>query len=323
MYVELELELELYQSMYRMRAAERAIQQEYPHNQMKTPMHMSIGEEGIVAGVCTALKGKAKFYGTYRSHALYIAVTGETDGFFAELYGKATGPAGGKAGSMHLASPDHDLVMTSAVVGTTIPVTVGGAFREKYMGTDKIAVAFFGDGTVDEGVFWESLNLACLWKLPALFVCEDNGLAIHTPTSMRRGYASLGKIAKQYNCSVYDYSSDPPDVLAIHAMAKKAYTDIQFLQRPVLALISYYRHLEHVGVDEDFDAGYRSRDEFEQWLKKDPIKLLRQNLINRCREDEIVLIEKAVNKQIAVSIQKAKDAPFPESADLYKEVYCE
>lgn len=318
-----DLELELYRSMYLMRAAERAIQQEYPQNKMKTPMHMSMGEEGIVAGVCTALKGKAKFYGTYRSHALYIAVTGETDGFFAELYGKAAGPAGGKAGSMHLASPNHGLVMTSAVVGTTIPVAVGGAFREKYMDTDKIAVAFFGDGAVDEGVFWESLNLACLWRLPILFVCEDNGLAIHTPTSARRGFKSLGKIAEQYNCSVYDYSSDQPDVLAIHALGEKAYSDIQLFKMPALAIIPYYRYLEHVGVNEDFDAGYRSRDDFEQWLAKDPLAVLRQKLANRNQEDAIASIEESANKQIAASIQKAKDAPFPEPEDLYKGVYCE
>ncbi len=318
-----DLELELYRAMYRMRAAERAIQKEYPQNKMKTPMHMSMGEEGIIASVCNALKGKAKFYGTYRSHALYIAVTGETDGFFAELYGKATGPAGGKAGSMHLASPDYDLVMTSAVVGTTIPVAVGGAFRERYIGTDKIAVVFFGDGAVDEGVFWESLNLACLWKLPVLFVCEDNGLAIHTSTSMRRGYASLGRIAKQYNCAVYDYSSSQPDVLAIHSMAENAYACIQFFKIPALAIIPYYRYLEHVGVNEDFEAGYRFRDEFEQWLTKDPIALLRQNLIDQSRGDEIASIEEAVDKQIVVSIQKAKDAPFPRPEELYVGVYHE
>lgn len=318
-----ELELELYRSMYRMRAAERAIQQEYPQNEMKTPMHMSLGEEGIVAGICTALKGKAKFYGTYRSHALYIAITEETDGFFAELYGKATGPAGGKAGSMHLASPDHDLVMTSAVVGTTIPVAVGGAFREKYTNTDKIAVVFFGDGAVDEGVFWESLNLACLWKLPVLFVCEDNGLAIHAPTFARRGYESLGKIAKQYNCLVYDYPDGQPDVLTINHMAENAYVGIQFFKMPALVIIPYYRYLEHVGINEDFEAGYRSRDEFKRWLAKDPIALLRQNLINQNRGNEVVSIEKAINEQITVSVQKAKDAPFPEPRELYRGVYHE
>lgn len=318
------LKLELYESMYCMRTAERAIQQEYQNNKMKTPMHMSMGEESIIAGICIALKGRAKFYGTYRSHALHIGVTGETDGFFAELYGKATGPAGGKAGSMHLASPDHDLIMTSAVVGTTIPVAVGGAFREKYMNTDKVAVVFFGDGAVDEGVFWESLNLACLWKLPVLFVCEDNGLAIHTPTSVRRGYNSLGAIASQYNCSVYDYSSDgQPGVSGIHAMAENAYADIQYRKTPALAIIPYYRYLEHVGVNEDFDAGYRSRNEFERWLEKDPIKLLRQELLNQNQEDEVVSIEKGVDEKISVSIQKAKDAPFPKPEDLYKGLYNE
>jgi len=314
---------ELYQSMYRMRAAERAIQCEYGNDQMKTPMHMSMGEEGIVAGICTALKGKAKFYGTYRSHALYIGVTKNTDGFFAELYGKDTGPAGGKAGSMHLASPDDDLIMTSAVVGTTISPAVGGAFEQKYNKCDKISVVFFGDGAVDEGEFWESLNLACLWMLPVLFVCEDNSLAIHTPTSVRRGYTSLGAIASGYNCSVYDYTGCKPDALTCYDMAQEAYEDIRTMQRPGLAILPYYRHLEHVGVNEDFDAGYRSREEFVKWQKEDPVTTLRQTLEDRYQEDAVVSLEMPIDQEIARSIQKAKDAPFPKPEDLYKGVFGE
>lgn len=315
------LVLELYESMYRMRAAEQAIQQEYQNNGMKTPMHMSMGEEGIVAGICTALKGRAKFYGTYRSHALYIAITGETDGFFAELYGKATGPASGKAGSMHLASPDHGLVMTSAVVGTTIPVAVGGAFREKYLGTDKIAVVFFGDGAVDEGVFWESLNLACLWKLPVLFVCEDNGLAIHTSTAKRRGYPSLINIINQYGCPTF--YTDTTDTEEIYWKTIKMAEEMKTNQRPGFFSLKYYRYLEHVGVNEDFDAGYRSSNEFERWLERDPIKILRQELVSRNQEDAVISIEKEIDKKISVSVQRAKDAPFPQPKDLYRGVYSE
>ena len=181
------LNVELYRKMCLIRTAETAICEHYPEDELKTPMHMSMGGEAICAGVCHALKAEDQVLGTYRSHGIYLAKTMETDRFFAEMYGRATGTSRGKAGSMHLMAPEHGLICTSAIVASHIPVALGAAFVNKATDNGQTVAVFFGDGAIDEGVFWESLNFACLRKLPVMFVCEDNGFAVHVPDPWRPG----------------------------------------------------------------------------------------------------------------------------------------
>ncbi len=315
-YTDSGLNLRLYQKLYLIRKAEEYIQRKYPNDEMKTPMHMSMGEEAIVTGVCEALRGQGLFFGTYRTHALYLAVTGETDKFFAELYGKATGTAAGRAGSMHLASPENGLVLTSAVVGTTIPLAVGSALASKMRKDSKISVSFFGDGATDEGVFWESLNAACLWRLPVIFVCEDNGLAIQTPISKRRGYESLVDIVSRFNCLVL--KTDTTDVKKVYELVKNAVDYIRSSSGPVFLNLKYYRYLDHVGVETDFKEGYRPEEEFKEWLERDPLKIQREFLIQNLEieEDEIMEMEGKIENQISLSITMARLSPFPEKDDL-------
>ena len=215
-----DLGMALYRDMFLCREAEEAICREYMSDVMKTPMHMSMGGEAIAAGICRALGVQDQLVGTYRSHAIYLCRTGETDLFFAEMYGKATGMAHGKGGSMHLSAPEAGLISTSAIVASGIPVAVGAAFANRRQGNGKVVAVFFGDGAVDEGVFWESLNAACLWKLPVLFICEDNGLAVHTPKEVRHGYSDLSEIVAQYRCSVF--RDDTTDVERIHDLDIKS-----------------------------------------------------------------------------------------------------
>lgn len=311
--------LALYKKMYLIREAEAEIRREYTKDEMKTPMHMSLGEEAIAAGVCQALPEGSHGYGTYRSHALYLAWTEETDKFFAELYGKANGTAGGKAGSMHLASPDHGLMATSAVVGTTIPLALGDAFAAKYNGLDRITVSFFGDGATDEGVFWESLNAACLFELPILFVCEDNDLAIHISKRQRRGYDSLANIVRAFKCNVFDGKGD--DAEKVYYMARTAVDSIRTEHRPSLLYLTYFRGLEHVGVNEDFEAGYRSRKEYVEWQEKDPLYILRKKLF-KDHNEEVFQIERQIYGQVLESRIKAQDMNFPNAEELMKGVYC-
>ncbi|MBI2599779.1 thiamine pyrophosphate-dependent dehydrogenase E1 component subunit alpha [Candidatus Daviesbacteria bacterium] len=309
------LVLNLYKKAYLIRAAEELIIKHYDSNEMKTPMHMSMGEEGICAGVCTALEGNLQAFGTYRSHGLYLALTEETDRFFAEMYGKVTGVLRGKGGSMHLLSPDDGLLGISAVVGSTLPLAVGSAFANLYLKKKQITAVFFGDGAVDEGVFWESLNVACLKKLPVLFVCEDNGYAVHTPPSLRHGYKSLTNIIKQFPVSVFE--TDSTDAEVIYKLTMQAARSIKKKQQPAFLYLKYYRYLEHVGVHEDFHAGYRSRKEFIGWQKKDPVRLLRNKLKGlKVKESDIAKLEESINKQLEKSLEKAVKAPFPNSSEL-------
>ena len=304
------LNFELYKKMFLVRRAEEMIQIYYPEDHMKTPMHMSRGSEAICAGVCEALGPDSHVLGSYRSHGLYLVKTMETDRFFAEMYGKATGVAKGKAGSMHLMDRAAGLLCTSAIVGTHIPVAVGAAFANKRAGNGRAVAVFFGDGAVDEGVFWESLNMACLRRLPVLFVCEDNGYAVHTPVEQRHGYRSITDIVAQFDCQVFQ--SDSTDVEVIHALTLDARAAMDRDDCPGFMHLRYYRYLEHVGVSEDFDAGYRSREEFDKWLAADPIKVQRERLLGMMPEEQIRQIEEAIEQQVERSRKRAQAAPFPE-----------
>ena len=312
--------LNLYKKAYLIRATEELIIKHYDNNEMKTPMHMSMGEEAISAGVCMALGKKSQIFGTYRSHGLYLALTEETDKFFAEMYGKVTGVLRGKGGSMHLLSPTDGLLGVSAVVGSTLPLAVGSAFANVYLKKSKITTVFFGDGAVDEGVFWESLNIACSKGLPVLFVCEDNGYAVHTPSSERRGYKSLVNIIKQYSCSVFE--TDSTDAEQIYKLSTEATASIQKKHQPAFIHLKYYRYLEHVGVHEDFNAGYRSKKDFMKWQKKDPVKLLRNKLKKvKVKDMDIIKLENHIRIQVEKSFQKAKKDPFPNPSELLKNTF--
>lgn len=315
-----DLNIELYRKMYLIRTAERGICDKYSEDGMKTPMHMSMGEEAIAAGVVLALKEIDQIFGTYRSHAIYLAKTGDSDDFFAELYGRSTALLKGRGGSMHLCAPKHGFMGTSAIVASSIPVAVGSAFANKCFNNKKIVAVFFGDGAVDEGVFWESLNCACLMKIPILFVYEDNGYAVHSPVSQRHGYNSITKIIEGFNCLVR--STDTTDVEEIYNLTSECLEELRKNSRPVFLHLKYYRYCEHVGIAEDFNAGYRLKAEFEEWKKRDPLLLQRNKLINLgFSEDEINKIEKEINLQIEGSIKRAQNAPFPDKNDLHKELY--
>ncbi len=176
----------LYRAMYRIRRLEEEVARVYPSDKIKSPVHLSIGQEAVSVGVCEALEPQDIVFGTYRGHALYLAKGGDMRRMVAELYGKATGCTGGKGGSMHLIDSDRGVMGTSAVVGTTIANAVGYAYALRYRRRNAIVASFFGDGATEEGVFAESLNFAALKKLPILFVCENNQYAIHTHQSRRQ-----------------------------------------------------------------------------------------------------------------------------------------
>lgn len=314
------LNIELYKKLYLIRRAEEKIIECYNEDEMKTPMHMSMGEEAIAVGVCHALKKEDQVFGTYRSHAIFLAKTEDSDNFFAEMYGKATSPLKGKGGSMHLCAPNFGFMGTSAIVGSAISVAVGAAFANKRLKNGKIVAVFFGDGAVEEGAFWESLNVACLMKIPILFVCEDNGFAVHTPVHCRQGYKSITDIVFKFNCNVLKEEST--DVEIIYDLSCRAIELIKSTQLPCFLHLKYYRYLEHVGINKDFDAGYRSEDEFNKWHKIDPIKLQRNKLIKEgYEEDEIRKMESRIDIQIKEAITKAKKAPFADKGELYKGLF--
>ena len=311
--------LELYRKMYLIRKTEEVIREHYFDDEMKTPMHMSMGSEAISAGVCHALSPKDQILGTYRSHGIYLAKTMEVRRFFAEMFGRVTGTSKGKAGSMHLIAPQDGLICTSAIVASTIPVAIGAAFANKIQKNGIRTAVFFGDGAIDEGAFWESLNAACLWKLPVMFVCEDNGLAVHTPAHRRHGYRAITDIVTGFNCDVY--CSDSTDAEVIFTLTREALERMARDMRPAFMHLKYYRYLEHVGVNEDFKAGYRTRDEFNVWSKNDPLTIQRNKLLMSRDSADIEFIENQITTEVEDALTEAGQAPFPGDNVLIEDVY--
>jgi pyruvate dehydrogenase E1 component alpha subunit len=287
---------------------------------MKTPMHMSMGQEAVAVGVCEALGPQGQVFGFYRSHAVFLAKTDDPDRFFGELYGRVSGTAHGKAGSMHLAAPDKGFMCASAIVASSIPVAIGAAFANKQKRNDVIACAYFGDGALEEGVFWESLNVACVMKLPALFVCEDNGLAVHTATHARQGYKSITNIVSNFECSVLQENTT--DVETIYNLALEAAESIRSTQRPAFLHLKCYRYLEHVGIGRDFDAGYRAEAEFDEWNRRDPLLIQRQKLLSAgFSEEDLRDAERRLDDHLQQSVQKAKSASLPDADELYTGIF--
>jgi pyruvate dehydrogenase E1 component alpha subunit len=306
----------LYRRVLFIRLCEEKIRSEYSSDEMKTPVHLSVGAEAIAAGVIEALPPASKVFGTYRNHAIYLALTGECEKFFAELYGKKTGCAAGKAGSMHMSAPENGLVLTSAVVSTTIPVAVGAALANQYRESDSVVAVFFGDGAVEEGSFWESLNFACAHKLRILFICEDNDLAIHTPAAARQGFRSMMQAVAGFKCHMSGTKGHmPADVYrTVSAMITKMKND----PMPAFCHFPYLRYLSHVGVDEDFNAGYRSRPGTDQLAEYDPLVRAEElALESGLTGEDMNTIAEELTAQIESAVKNAKAAPLPEAGELY------
>ena len=307
-----------YRALYRIRRVEQEIARVYPADKIKSPIHLSIGQEAVSVGVCEALQPSDVVFGTYRSHALYLAKGGDLEKMIAELYGKVTGCAMGKGGSMHLIDTAAGVMGTSAVVGTTIPLAVGYAYALKLDGKDSIVVSFFGDGAVEEGVFHESLNFAALKSVPVLFICENNGYAIHSHQSKRQPMDNICERARVYGMPAERIEDN--DIFEIYERVKRASSKIRNGKRgPRFFECRTYWWKEHVGPNEDFDAGYRSRSEATPWFESDPLKTIGASLEPGRRGQ----IEVEVEAEIHEAFVFAEDSPFPDAGELYTDVFTE
>jgi TPP-dependent pyruvate/acetoin dehydrogenase alpha subunit len=306
---------QFYRSVYRIRRVEEEIARVYPSDKIKSPVHLSIGQEAVSVGVCEALRLDDVVFGTYRSHAYYLAKGGDLKKMMAELYGKATGCARGKGGSMHLVDVAHGVMGASAVVGTTIANAVGYAYALKLQRKDSIVVSFFGDGATDEGVFHESLNFAALKQLPLLFVCENNSYAIHTHLLRRHKEANLCERVRAYGMPALRVDNN--DILRIHEQAKVAVSELRGRQAgPFFLECLTYRWKEHVGPNDDFHLGYRSYEEARPWVEGDQLARLAALIAPGSRER----IEAAVEEEIRTVIAFAEQEPFPDAGELLTDV---
>ncbi|NER39830.1 MAG: hypothetical protein F6J93_38845 [Oscillatoria sp. SIO1A7] len=307
-----------YRSLYRIRRVEEEIAKVYPTDKIKSPVHLSIGQEAVSVGIAEALRADDIVFGTYRSHAMYLAKGGNLKEMIAELYGKVTGCAKGKGGSMHLIDNNAGVMGTSAVVGTTIPNAVGYAYALKYQRKDSIVVSVFGDGATDEGVFYESLNFAALKRLPIIFVCENNFYAIHTHQRIRQAVTNIYERAASYG--IPSERIEDNDLFRIYERVSDIVTGMRSgTPGPFLLECMTYRWKEHVGPGEDYHLGFRDRQEAEPWVKNDAVQLLAAKV----EPDRRSLIEAEVESEIEEAFKFAEDSLFPDAPELLADVFQE
>lgn len=307
----------LYRSLCRIRRVEEEVARMYPSDKIKSPVHLSIGQESVAVGVCEALRPTDVVFGTYRGHALYLAKHGDLKKMVAELYGKITGCAKGKGGSMHLIDVSAGVMGTSAVVGTTIPHAVGYAYAMRVRRNDTVVASFFGDGAADEGVFNESLNFAALKRLPVLFVCENNAYSIHSHQRTRQPASNIVERARAY--TIPAERVDDGDILRLYELARGAVEEMRSGGGPRFIECMTYRWKEHVGPNDDFDKGYRSRAEAEPWFARDQVDRMGALLPARARE----AIDEEVEAELREAFEFAEQSPFPPEEELYTDMYGE
>src|SRR3989344_3625528 len=266
---------ELYYEMKKIRSAEEKLIELCTAGWVMAPVHLSIGQEAVAVGVMAALEPEDKIVSTHRCHSHYLAKGGDMKKMMAEILGKATGCCRGRGGTMHLFDDKACHVISAPLVGASIAFAVGIAMASKMKRESKIAVAFFGDGAVEEGIFWESLNFASVHRLPIVFVCENNFYATHSPILKRQPKDEIVSRVEPHGVSAYRVDNGN-DVLAVFEAAKLAVRKTRLINQPGFIEACTYRLKEHWGVGEDWDLGYRSREEGEQWIKKCPFKQLQK-----------------------------------------------
>lgn len=313
--------LKLYTIMLRIRLFEEKIVQLYPEQEMKTPVHLYTGEEAIAAGVCANLKKEDYVFSNHRNHGHCIARGTSLKPIMAELYGKRTGCSKGKSGSMHLFDVENNILGTSAIVGGGIPIAVGTALASSIKGEKRVSITFFGDGAIDTGTFYESLNFASLKKLPVVFVCENNFYATHSHISKRMPANNIHKRGEPL--LIPGVRADGNDVIEVYNVSKKAIETARNGEGPTLIEFRTYRWMGHATPSFDYTWGYRTKEELELWMEKCPIKRFKKYLLENkiMTEQEMEGLSREINKEIEEAVKFAKESPFPEDKELLEDVY--
>jgi pyruvate dehydrogenase E1 component alpha subunit len=306
--------------MLRIRRAEESIAAMVESGEARCPCHLYIGQEAIAVGVCATLTDADTLWGGHRSHGHYLAKGGSLSGLFAEVLGRLSGCSSGRGGSMHLAAPERGIFGTVPIVAATVPLAAGAALAAKMRREPHVAVAFFGDGALEEGHVHETLNLAALYKLPLLFVCENNLYSSHLHWRERRVADNLDQAGAFHG--VPGERVDGNDVEAVHAAALRAVDRARAGEGPTFLECRTFRWRGHVGASTDIDVGLRRQGDLAEWLERDPLLRVQQRLGTEpallARRLEI---EGAIEQEIADALDAARRAPMPPMARVLDHVW--
>jgi pyruvate dehydrogenase E1 component alpha subunit len=309
-----------YESMQLQRKFEEKCGQLYGMQKIKGFCHLYIGQEACSSGSKSALKEGDKYITAYRDHGIPLALGTSPNAIMAELYGKITGASKGKGGSMHIFDKEVGFVGGHGIVGAQIPLGAGLAFAEKYKKTGNVSITYFGDGAVRQGALHEAFNMAMLWKLPAIFVVENNGYAMGTSVERTSNVTELYKIGE-----AYDMPSEPVDAMnveAVHEAVSRAAARARAGEGPTFLEFRTYRYRGHSMSD---PQKYRSKEEVEAYKDRDPIEqvkytILEHNILTQAELDEI---DAKIKVQVQESVDFAETSPFPDKSEAYKDVYVE
>lgn len=319
----IDLALRLLYQMQRIRRVEEEIAARYPQNRMRCPTHLSTGQEAVSAAVAETLRKDDFAVSTHRGHAHYLAKGGNLPALIAEIYGKASGCSRGKGGSMHLIDLSAGFMGTSAIVGNSIPIGVGLGLSAQLYGSDQVSCIFLGDGAVEEGVFYESLNFAAVRNLPVLFVCENNLYSVYAPLSVRQpSQRSIAAMAAAIG--VESATCDGNDALACHDLLSETVTNIRHGGGPRFLEFATYRWREHCGPSFDNDIGYRTEAEFLAWQAREPLARLESRLLaaDAAIAERVAQNLAAIEDEVMEAFAQAETAAFPAAAEAFLGVYC-
>ena len=305
--------LALYRTMILIRRTEEQLARAHQMGLVPGPCHTYVGEEAIATGVCANLRRDDVVFSTHRGHGHALAKGVSAREVAAELFGKVTGCSQGRGGSMHLFAPEIGLMGTSGIVGPSILQGAGAGYSFKLLGSDRVSVAFFGDGAVSNGAFHEGLNLAAIWDLPVIFVCEDNMYATEVPfreATRNQNVAERASVSYGMNALTVDGN----DVLAVYQAAERAVTQARAGKGPSLIECKTYRTRPH--AEGMRDGGYRTAEEIDAWKKRDPIASLKSWLLANDQADieAFSALDDDVQRTVEDAIEFARSSPFPDPA---------
>jgi pyruvate dehydrogenase E1 component alpha subunit len=313
--------LDAYRKMRMIRSFEEKLNELVKLGKLGGFLHLYAGEEAVAVGVCAQLGDRDFVASTHRGHGHCIAKGVDVAGMMAELYGRETGVCKGKGGSMHIADMDRGMLGANGIVGGGIPLATGAALSAKVKGSGGVAVGFFGDGAANQGQFHESLNLAACWKLPVLYVVENNGFGEFTPTAFVTPVADLAVRAQAY--SMRSAIADGMDFFDVYEKAGEAIARARAGEGPTLLECKTYRFYGHYVGD---PLQYRSKDEAEQWIQnRDPLQRFESGAIGTglVDADDLRAIDGDVQRELAAAVEAAERAPLPDPSAVLTDVYAE
>ncbi|MGA0605251.1 thiamine pyrophosphate-dependent dehydrogenase E1 component subunit alpha [Phenylobacterium sp. VNQ135] len=312
--------IDLHAQMRRIRAFELAAGELMEKALIPGSVHLSVGQEAVPAGVCALLRADDQITSTHRGHGHMLAKGGQIAPMIAELFGRQSGSCGGKGGSMHISDPGIGALGANGVVGAGPPIAVGAAFANRFKDTDRVTVAFFGDGASNQGSVHEAGNMAALWKLPVIFVCENNGYAEFTPRARHQKIADIATMADAWGMD--SMVVDGMDVMAVYEAARAAVEKARKGGGPTFIEAKTYRFYDHIGF-KGLRLKYRSADEVAEWQTRDPIEAVERRLAEAgvLSAEQAAAVGKAFEEEVAAAIAAARAAPPPDPAALMQDVY--